>query len=167
MGLNATDARIVASLEGGLPLVAEPYRELAKDLGLSEAEFRRRIGELVDNGTFGRFGVIVRHRELGYKVAAMVVWDIPDEEVSEAGRQLADQGAVNLCYRRPRMLPDWPYNVFTMLHGRSRADIDRQLDAVAAATELADLPRAVLYTRRRFKQRGPRYFLGNEKVARA
>jgi DNA-binding Lrp family transcriptional regulator len=167
MELNNEDRKIIAALEDGLPLVPEPYQVLAERVGTGEGDIRRRIAEMTAEGIFGRFGVIVRHREIGYRVAAMVVWDIPDDEVQEAAAGLAAQQDVHLCYRRPRRLPEWPYNIFTMLHGRSRDDIDRQLAAIAAATGLQDIPRSVLYTRRRFKQRGPRYFFDDSNGGKA
>jgi DNA-binding Lrp family transcriptional regulator len=123
------------------------------------------LRRLIDDGVIKRFGVIVRHRELGYRANAMVVWDVPEERVSEAGRKLADLPFVTLCYRRPRRLPVWPYNLFCMIHGRERGAVEALVETASAAAGLNGLTRAVLFSRRRFKQRGARYVPGRLEVA--
>jgi DNA-binding Lrp family transcriptional regulator len=87
----------------------------------------------------------------------MVVWDIPDDAVAEIGEVLAALPYVTLCYRRPRRLPDWPYNLFCMIHGRDRKTVEALTEAAARAAGAGDCPRAVLFSTRRFKQRGARY----------
>ena len=87
----------------------------------------------------------------------MVVWDVPDAGVGDAGRTLAALPFVTLCYRRPRRPPVWPYNLFCMIHGRDRGTVEALVDQASAAAGLEDLPRAVLFSRRAFKQRGARY----------
>jgi DNA-binding Lrp family transcriptional regulator len=77
----------------------------------------------VDEGLIRRFGVVVRHHELGLEANAMCVWDVPDAEVSALGRRLAQEAAVTLCYRRSRVPPDWPYNLFCMIHGSAREEV--------------------------------------------
>jgi DNA-binding Lrp family transcriptional regulator len=104
-----------------------------------------------------RFGVIVRHHELGICANAMVVWDVPDARVREAGTILRALSCVTLCYRRPRRLPAWPYNLFCMIHGRKRAKVEALADEATAAAGLERCERAVLFSLRRFKQRGARY----------
>ena len=87
----------------------------------------------------------------------MVVWDVPDLRIGDAGRILAVLPFVTLCYRRPRRPPVWPYNLFCMIHGRDRGTVEALVDQASAAAGLEDLPRAVLFSRRAFKQRGARY----------
>lgn len=147
------------SIENGLPLVKRPYAEIGAALGMSEAEVISRIERLQQEQLIKRFGVIVRHRELGYKANAMVVWDIPDEKVSEYGRCLGKFSHVTLCYQRPRHLPQWPYNLFTMIHGRDKQDVLDSVDSIARECGLAEVPREVLFSGKRFKQRGARYAL--------
>ena len=103
-----------------------------------------------------RMGVVVRHRELGYRANAMVVFDVPDHRVDAAGEQLARVPQVTLCYRRGRHLPLWPYNLYCMIHGRDRTEVTGWVDGLPAAV-VGDLDRAVLFSRRRFRQRGARY----------
>lgn len=156
---NSVDQRLVAAIQGGLPLVSRPYAAIGREIGLTEAEVIQRIAALTADGTIKRFGVVVRHRELGYRANAMVVWDVPDDQVSALGRCIGQFDFVTLCYRRPRRLPDWPYNLFCMIHGHDR---DAVLHHVAHLVETCGLPRIpheVLFSRRRFKQRGALYQL--------
>jgi hypothetical protein len=87
----------------------------------------------------------------------MVVWDIPDEEVSAVGRCFGAFDFVTLCYQRPRRLPRWRYNLFTMIHGRDRAQVLGRVEELASRCALGEPPHAVLFSRRRFKQRGAHY----------
>jgi siroheme decarboxylase len=157
MELNVSDLALLEALARGLPLVPRPYAALGAPLGLEEEQVIARIWALLDAGFVKRLGVVVRHRELGYRANAMVVWDVPDDRVSDVGRCMATLPFVTLCYRRPRRPPDWPYNLFCMIHGRERRRVEAQVDTLAAALDLADVPRAVLFSARCFRQRGARY----------
>jgi siroheme decarboxylase len=157
MDLSERDRRLIAAIQDGLPLVARPYAAIGDTLGMGEAELIAGLRRLIEAGVIKRFGVIVRHHELGYRANAMVVWDVPDARVGDAGRTLAGLPFVTLCYRRPRRLPAWPYNLFCMIHGRDRNTVEALVDQTTATAGLEGLPRAVLFSRRRFKQRGARY----------
>lgn len=149
------DRQLIAALQPGLPLVAEPYAVLAAQLGIEKSALAGRLQAWLDEGCIKRFGVVVRHHELGYRANAMVVFDIPDEAVGTVGRRLAGEPGVTLCYRRARDLPHWSKNLYCMVHGRSR-------DAVAPVIErlcaLAGYPCEALFSVRRFKQCGAKYF---------
>ena len=155
--LSQTDQDLIAALQDGLPLVKQPYREIADRLGMTEQEVIRRIVGLVDSGIFKRFGVVVRHHELGYRANGMVVWDVPDERVALIGTMLAKQPEVRLCYRRPRQLPDWPYNLFCMIHGRDPEKVLAILSRISSDLDLDKYQREVLFSTHRYKQRGARY----------
>ena len=99
----------------------------------------------------------MRHHELGYRANAMTVWDVPDDQSGQAGRALRALPYVTLCYRRPRHRPVWPYNLFAMIHGKDRGEVERQIAAASRHAGIDELPRAVLFSRRRFKQRGARF----------
>ncbi len=157
MELSALDRFLLARLADGLPITSRPYADLATSLGLGEEEVIARVGALIRDGTIRRFGVIVRHRELGYRANAMVVWDAPADRVDAAGRQLAELPYVTLAYRRPRRPPVWPYNLFCMIHGRDRGTVHDLVEEASNAAGLSDLPRAILFSQRCFKQRGARY----------
>jgi len=151
------DRDLLDVLAAGLPLVPRPYAALGAAVGLDEPEVIASLRRLIDVGVIKRFGVIVRHRELGYRANAMVVWNVPDSGVAEAGRRLAVLPFVTLCYRRPRVPPKWPYNLFCMIHGRSRPEVEALVEQATAAAALASLPRSILFSRRCFKQRGARF----------
>lgn len=149
--------RLLAAIQDGLPLVSRPYAEIGRRAGLSEAEVIERLRLWLETGVIKRLGVVVRHRKLGYRANAMVVFDVPDERVSEIGHRLATFACVTLCYRRPRRGEGWPYNLFCMIHGKDRATVEAQVEALAIACGLDEIPRAVLFSRRCFKQRGAVY----------
>ena len=155
--LSEQDRKVVAGIQSGLPLVSRPYAEIGKAIGMSETEVIERVRSLLERGLIKRMGVIVRHHELGYRANAMVVWDIPDDQVSELGQCMGCFEFVTLCYRRPRRLPDWPYNLFTMIHGRNREEVMDKLAFLIRRSHLQDISHDVLFSRRRFKQRGAVY----------
>jgi len=156
--LNDREQRLIAAMQDGLPLVSRPYAAIAARVGMSEAEVRGCLRRWLRDGTIRRMGVIVRHHELGYRANAMVVWDIPDADVRDVGRRMSELDFVTLCYRRPRRLPDWPYNLFCMIHGRDRKVVRRHIAALIKTCGLDDVPHEVLFSRRRFKQQGARCF---------
>jgi len=157
MVLNEQDRELIAAIQGGLPLVAKPYSAIAAQLGLTEKEVTARLQQLQAAGLIKRMGVVVRHRALGYRANAMVVWDIPDAEVERIGTLLADETCVTLCYQRPRRLPEWRYNLFCMIHGRERDSVLRRLEQIVALHGLEKIPHTVLFSGRSFKQRGAHY----------
>lgn len=157
MDLSDTDRRLIAATQGGLPLDPRPFAIVADRAGVSEDVAIDRLRSLMHSGLIKRFGIVVRHHELGYRANAMTVWDIPDAQVDEIGRRMAECPCVTLCYRRPRRLPDWPYNLFAMVHGRDRTVVEGQVEWMAATLGIATVPRQVLFSLRRFKQRGARY----------
>lgn len=153
--VTAGDRALLARLERGLPLVSRPYRALGAAIGMDEAAVISRLKRLVDAGVVARFGVVVRHRRLGFDANAMVVWDIADADAGRAGRALAALPFVTLCYRRARR-PGWPYNLFAMIHGRDRDRVLAQVAAAGEAAGIAGRPQAVLFGGRCYKQQAAR-----------
>ncbi|HMV18566.1 MAG TPA: Lrp/AsnC family transcriptional regulator [Zoogloea sp.] len=154
--LSAAEWRLVEALQDGLPWVPRPYRAVADAAGLNEEDVLATLAAWLAEGTLRRFGVVVRHRELGWDANAMCVWAVPEAAVSAAGRALAAQDGVSLCYRR-RTAPEWPYSLFCMLHGRSRAEVEARRMTVADAAGVAGYPSAVLFSTDCYKQCGARY----------
>jgi DNA-binding Lrp family transcriptional regulator len=157
MVLKDADRRLIAVLERGLPLVERPYAALGEAAGMTEAEAIACLRALEDEGVIKRLGLIVRHHELGYRANAMVVWDVADARVDAVGDAMGRRACVTLCYRRPRRPPRWPYNLYCMIHGRDRARVERQVEEIAAELGLEEVRRELLFSARRFKQRGARY----------
>ena len=155
-GLDPTDRRIVAATQGGLPLVARPYHDIADDLGLEPADVMRRMQHMLDVGAIRRIGAVPNHYALGWKANGMSVWDVPDEHVAEAGTMVGALEFVSHCYRRPRYLPDWPYNLFAMVHGRSRSEVGEKLTRIAAVLGDWDRGHDVLFSSKILKKTGLR-----------
>jgi DNA-binding Lrp family transcriptional regulator len=155
--LPVFEQKLIAALQPGLELVSQPFAAVAEKAELSEDMALAMLQDLLASGIVKRFGVVVRHQELGYAANAMCVWDVPDTEVSAIGAKLAAEPAVTLCYRRARAAPDWPYNLFCMIHGRARDEVERDINAIKARLALSAFPHAVLFSTKRFKQCGARY----------
>ena len=163
--LSAAEHRLLCALQDGLELVAQPFQALARVAGLTEPTVLTTIERWVAQGTIRRFGVIVRHHELGYRANAMAVWDVPDALVDELGRRAARVPGVTLAYRRRRQPPLWQYNLFCMVHGKQRSESLATVREVARIATLGGYSSTVLFSCRRFKQRGVRYFPREKVVA--
>ena len=148
---------LVRETAPGLPLVPAPYAQIARSLGLDESGVVGKLGEMLADGRIRRIGAVIRHRRLGYEANAMVVWDVPDEQLGGIAPALARDGAVTLCYRRARALPHWPYNLYCMVHGRSRERVRSEVARMSEAYGLALFPNAVLFSERCFSQRAAQY----------
>ena len=154
--LTDLDRHLLTALQDGLPLTARPYARIAAQLGVGEDDVLERLAVLQENGTISRFGVVVSHRALGYRANGMSVWDLPDARISELGRQVGALEFVSHCYRRPRRLPAWPYNLFAMVHGKSRAEVEDQVARIAELLGGAVRAHDVLYSTRILKKTGLR-----------
>lgn len=165
MVLDALDNQIMAAIQEGLPLCARPYEALAAKLGISEDTLLARIRAATADGTIKRFGMVIRHHELGYRANAMVVWDIPDDQVEAIGHRLGSYDCITLCYRRPRRLPMWHYNLFTMIHGFDHDSVIASLNRIRETAGLEHVPYDILFSKRQFKQRGARYLENRSKRA--
>lgn len=154
--LDDLDRRLVLETQAGLPLVPRPYDALAERLGVAPATVQQRLAVLQARGVIRRIGVVPNHYALGYTANGMSVWDVADERVDALGEVVGALDGVSHCYRRPRRLPDWPYNLFAMVHGRTRAEVEVQVTTIASL--LGDACRAhdVLYSTRILKKTGLR-----------
>ena len=152
--LDAIDRKIIEATQAGLPLTPEPYQEIAEKLGLTADEVMTRLQAMQANGIIRRIGAVPNHYKLGYCYNGMTVWDIPDDRIDELGRQVGQLEFVSHCYHRPRHLPDWPYNLFAMVHGKTHTDVDQQIRQIADL--LGDYNRGsdVLYSTKILKKTG-------------
>ena len=156
MSIDATDRAVIAATQSGLPLVPRPYHDIAARLGLAPEEVLRRIARMQAEGVIRRIGAVPNHYALGYRANGMSVWNVPDERVREAGRRVGALDFVSHCYLRPRRPPAWPYNLYAMVHGRSRAEVERQVGEIARLLGDDDGGHAVLYSTRILKKTGLR-----------
>lgn len=148
------DAALVQHLTQGLPLVPTPFAQLARTLGRTQSDVLQRVRALADAGVLPRIGLIVRHRALGWRSNAMVAWDVPEGNIDAIGERLAATRGVNLCYRRRRYAHEWPYNLYCMIHAKSRGDALATLAEASAAAGLDPCPRQILFSSRCYKQTG-------------
>ena len=154
--LDAIDRQLIAATQAGLPLTHEPYRALAAQLGLDEADVLARLQSLLDRGAIRRIGAIPNHYALGLTANGMSVWDIADEAVSDVGARVGALDFVTHCYERPRHLPLWPYNLFAMVHGRSRDEVRAKITEIAALVGSAARGHEILFSTRILKKTGLR-----------
>ncbi|MCW8843178.1 MAG: Lrp/AsnC family transcriptional regulator, partial [Rhodobacteraceae bacterium] len=152
--LQESDRPILHALSQGLKLDPRPFAQLGNDLGQSEADLIARIKTLAKAGILTRIGVIVRHRSVGWTSNAMVVWDIPEDRISEAGTALAQHPGITLCYQRLIVPGLWPYRLYSMIHARDRAEAETILDGARALPPLRSISHKALYSLRCFKQTG-------------
>jgi DNA-binding Lrp family transcriptional regulator len=151
---DAIDLKLLAAIEDGLPMVKHAYQEVASRLGIATENMIDRLEHLIASGIVTRFGCVVRHRALGYTANAMAVWSVPDHIVDNVASRFVQHPRVTLCYRRPRRLPDWPYNLFCMIHAKARQDALAVIDDLNCVGETGLNDQTVLFSTRCFKQRG-------------
>ena len=152
--IDAIDRQIIEATQEGLPLVPQPYHEVAASLGLEPAEVMRRFKRMLKEGIIRRIAVVPNHYALGYKANGMSVWNVPDEKVREMGQKIGSLDFVTHCYHRPRHLPDWPYNLFAMVHGRDRPEVEKKAAHIAELLGEHDLGHLILYSTRILKKTG-------------
>ena len=131
MQLSELDRALIRVTQSGLPLTPRPYDAIGERLGVCGQTVRARLSEMLRTNLIRRIGAVPNHYRLGFTANGMTVWDIDDAQVDAAGEKVGALDYVSHCYRRPRHLPDWPYNLFAMVHGRSRADVERQAAQIA------------------------------------
>ena len=153
--ISELDRRIVRLLQGDFPLVSEPYKALAAEIGIAEEELLARISSMRAEKKIRKMGAVLRHREVGFTANCLCVWDVPDARVDEVAKRMAEHPRVSHCYDRNRE-DDWQYNLYTMIHGYSREECENIAAELAAATDIDD--RRMLYTKREWKKTSMLYF---------
>ena len=154
--LDALDRRIVVATQAGLPLVPDPYGAVAAEVGCSRGEVMERMRRMLSNGVIRRIGAVPNHYTLGFRGNGMSVWDVADDRVEHYGRRIGELEFVSHAYRRPRHLPEWPYNLFAMVHGRDRTEVMEKVARIAAMLGDDDRGHEVLFSTRILKKTGLR-----------
>lgn len=154
--VDAIDRAIIVATQGGLPLVARPYHAIAERLQLDAEDVMRRMRRLHALGVIRRLGVVPNHYAIGYHANGMSVWDVPDELVDPLGEFVGAFEFVSHCYCRPRRLPQWPYNLFAMVHGKSRDEVEQQVAQIATFLGEQARSHTILYSTRILKKTGLR-----------
>ncbi|MDR0457910.1 MAG: AsnC family transcriptional regulator [Burkholderiaceae bacterium] len=156
MTLDDLDRRIIRATQAGLPLVPRPYEAVGALLGVSGQQVRQRLQAMLAQGLIRRIGAVPNHYRLGFTANGMSVWDVADDRVDELGRCIGALPGVSHCYRRARRAPVWRYNLFAMLHGRSRAEVEQQAERIAELLGDACRARDILYSTAILKKTGLR-----------
>ena len=155
-GIDAVDRALIVATQGGLPLVARPYQAIADQLGLPVADVMCRLQAMLGNGLIRRIGAVPNHYAIGWTANGMTVWDVADEQVDELGARIGALDFVTHCYRRPRALPVWPYNLFAMVHGATREECSAKAEEISALLGAACRAKDILYSTRILKKSGLR-----------
>jgi len=153
--LSAIEVAAIQLCQEDLPLVPRPFAVQGERLGISEAELLAILASFTDRKLMRRFAAVMNHRNAGFKANAMGVWAVPEADLEAIGPQMAEFAAVSHCYRRPTY-DDWPYTVFTMVHGRSARDCEATIDAIASETGVSEY--TLLWSIKEYKKVRLRYF---------
>ncbi|MFO1128753.1 MAG: Lrp/AsnC family transcriptional regulator [Rhodospirillales bacterium] len=154
--IDAIDRRLIRATEEGLPLTPRPYHSVGAMIGIDGEEVMARLGRMAERGIVRRIGAVPNHYRLGYAANGMSVWDVDDAEIAVAGPEVGHLPFVTHCYQRPRHLPLWPYNLFAMVHGRSRDEVTAQVAEIARLLGSRARRHDVLYSSRILKKTGLR-----------
>jgi DNA-binding Lrp family transcriptional regulator len=152
----ALDRALVRAMQAGLPCVARPYHAIAQALGVAPERVIGRVHAMLASGAIRRIAAVPNHYRLGWTANGMTVWDVDDARVDALGAKVGALEFVTHCYRRPRRLPVWRYNLFAMVHGRDRAEVERKSAAIADVLGEAARAHEILYSRRILKKTGLR-----------
>ncbi len=154
--LDALDRQIIQLTQAGLPLCPEPYAEMAQQLGVDAETVMQRLRAMQTDGIIRRIGAVPNHYKLGYRYNGMTVWDVVDDQIDILGAKVGQLDFVSHCYHRPRHLPEWPYNLFAMVHSKTETGVQDQIDQIAAILGTYQRSHEVLYSTRILKKTGLR-----------
>ena len=154
--LDAIDRRIIQLTQAGLPLCRHPYEQLAQQLGIETEALMQRFNAMLDDGIIRRIGAVPNHYKLGYRFNGMTVWDVDDAHIDRLGEQVGQLASVSHCYHRPRHLPEWPYNLFAMVHSKTESGVQAQIAQIQQILGCYQRQHDVLYSTRILKKTGLR-----------
>ncbi len=153
--LSDRDKNIIKALQEDFPLCEEPYKILAERVGISEEEFLRRVRELVDEKKIRKMGAVLRHREVGFKANALCAWNVSPDKLDDVAQTMSSNAAVSHCYDRTPA-PNWNYNLYTMIHAKTRDECEKIIGELSQSTGVTDYK--ILYTKKEWKKTGMKYF---------
>lgn len=156
LDLDADDRALIKATQAGLPLTHRPFAAIGERLGISEREVMDRLERMQVAGAIRRIAAVPNHYALGYGANGMSVWDVEDEAIEHLGRKVGALSFVSHCYRRPRRLPDWRFNLFAMVHGKSKGDVETEVEEIAALLGEAAHGHDILYSTEILKKTGLR-----------
>ena len=154
-GLSGLDREILRLVQGNLPDSATPYADIAAAVGTDEGHVLGLLTGMVENGGIRRFGATLKHQKAGYAANVMVAWYVPEEDVDRIGAIMSERPEISHCYHRVNCL-EWPYNLYTMVHGRSTEACRAVVESLCRTTGLDDY--AMLFSLKELKKVSMRYF---------
>ena len=153
--LSRQDKEIIKVLQEDFPLCEEPYKILAQRVGISEEKFLQRVQELIDQKKIRKMGAVLRHREIGFNANALCAWHVPPENLDATAKIMSSHAAVSHCYDRTPA-PNWNYNLYTMIHAKTRAECEKFINELSNLSGVTDFK--ILYTKKEWKKTGMKYF---------
>lgn len=154
--IDSKDRQLIIATQKGLPLHPHPYDVLAKELEISASEVMQRLKNMLDHKIIRRIAAVPNHYRLGFCENGMTVWNVPDTKVTALGNKVGALNFVSHCYQRPRFLPEWPYNLFAMVHAKDRAESMKMVDEISMLLGTDDQGHEVLFSTRILKKSGLR-----------
>ena len=154
--IDPINRRIIVATQGGLPLTSMPYHAIARQLGLQAEEVMQRMQRMLETGVIRRIGAVPNHYALGYKANGMSVWEVAEAQIDQLGQRVGQLEFVSHCYRRPQHLPDWPYNLFAMVHGHDQGEVEEKVRRIAEVLGVAARSHEILYSTCILKKTGLR-----------
>ncbi|MCW8935676.1 MAG: Lrp/AsnC family transcriptional regulator [Gammaproteobacteria bacterium] len=154
--LDDIDRKVISATQAGLPLTLHPYHDVAEQIGLKVEEVIARLQNMTDQGIIRRTGVVPNHYKLGFKSNGMSVWNVPDDKIKALGKKVGSLEFVSHCYQRPRFLPEWPYNLFAMVHGTSHEEVNEKVKKISELLAADDEGHQILFSSRILKKTGLR-----------
>ncbi|RDH85663.1 MAG: protein nirH [endosymbiont of Galathealinum brachiosum] len=154
--LDDVDRKIISATQSGLPLTLHPYHDVAEQIGLDVKTVITRMQNMTDLGIIRRTGVVPNHYKLGFRSNGMSVWQVPEEKITQLGEKIGSLDFVSHCYQRPQFLPEWPYNLFAMVHGTSHDEVHEKVKNIAELLADDNIAHQVLFSTRILKKTGLR-----------
>ncbi|MGI0097307.1 MAG: winged helix-turn-helix transcriptional regulator [Nitrosopumilaceae archaeon] len=150
------DKEFIRELQKDLEIVDKPFSKVAQNLGMTEEQIFDKLRSYEEIGVMRRFAAILRHRDVGFVANGMIVWKVPEERITDVGRKLGAFPQVSHCYQRP-VYPDWPYNVFSMIHCKSEDEAQEMAKTIQKQINVDDYK--ILFSAREFKKTRVEYFV--------
>ncbi len=153
--MDEIDRKIIAAVQGDIPIVERPYLKIAESIGIDEDSLLAKLQKLRDEGVIRRFGATLRHQQSGFSANAMVAWQVDEDRIEAVGQIMATFKEVSHCYRR-NPTGEWPYNLYTMVHARDKATCRRVAEQMAQKASVAAY--SLLFSRQELKKTSMAYF---------
>ena len=157
--LTELEKKIIASIQEDMAVTERPYLSIAQNLGISEEQLLDKLNDLCKREVIRRFGATLRHQRTGFNANAMVAWKVDEDRIEAVGQKMAAFQQVSHCYRR-NPSPEWPYNLYTMVHASDERSCQETARKMSEATSVKDY--ALLFSRKELKKTSMVYFPSNE-----